>query len=1323
MLFWGSVSMLEAGGIRGGFNQNFYQLSAQVGLTSGDYVSNQGGLNTYYAYFIEVPPGTGQLTVEIFDGDVTSGSSFDILTSQVQYQLFDPNGVQVLCNQCNGAGAGCPAGACLDNAWWNYSTTVAPIPGHWELRVDMSLPISPSAALNGYAVRAHDGDPTPGGTELNVYGLSYLQPGDINGSSPPVLFELYPYVTSGCEVDSNDFDFDSPNSTIGVFTRSGVDLSAQTTTISGNGTWQNNPLTGWTSCSAATDYGLWNAEVTFLNAQNWNTYYWGAFNAADPPSGGAGPPPTAQPESNSVRIYLPADADGVPIKPYVNQELTFVNGSGPNPPAVGSTSRFSVTVRVVNPTGNSITFSGPSNVVQSFVPASGGQVGYVAGSAAAGQGSVTSEPPAGGSGSVVWDPGVVAAGATAILSYDVEVTPTAPGTIDVTGTPASNGTTATFVDETCSGAACAGAQLAGATLAFGPLCQLAVNTSLATHALVSEFDAAHRDGRAVVTWTTTSEAAAVGYRLYRDSPVERGLVEVGSGLLATTPGTPQGAHYRIVDDSIDTGARVDYYLEEIRIDGSERLYGPFSVVVGEERGHEDEPLARPYAVHPRSPSRLGPWPTYAGRSDAEAGGSARRLKLAIREDGFYRLGAVTIASLFGITRQQAEAAIANHLLSLENRGEGVAWVGAPNASAIHFWAATLDSIYTEDNVYWLEPGLGERLDLADGQAPSPQDGTSFLSTLVSEENLFAATAVPADPESDYWYWEFLSAGDPFNDVRTFTLDVLALAESRADAELTVDLASATTVETTDEHQVEIYLNDAFLGVMTWTGLDRQTKSFSFPPAWLEEGANVVELRAVLGPGIPFSIVYVDGFRLVYPRRYVAENNELRLRADGNPVVSVSGFEAQDLEVMELTDPGKPTRLTNLTLDGLPGNYRVSFVPRSSDTEYIVFSRSLAGRAPSAVWADRPSDLKNPTHSADYLLVTHRDLAPAAAPLVGHRGSTGLTTMAIDIEDTYDEFNHGIASPNALRDFLAYAHENWDGPPRFVSLAGAGTYDYKDYLELGGNLVPPLMVSTVDGLFAADNLFGDVEGHDGVPEIAVGRIPARTLDELDGYVAKLIAYETQAEEPWMAEVILAADVPDAGGDFSVDSQFLEVLLPGQANASQVFLEDLPIDDAREELFDLLGAGAVLLNYYGHGGLDRLSSSGLLTLDDVAALLQGPRVPMLTAMTCTVNRFEIPGFDALGPALTLSAEGGAIATWSPAGLSEHGWATDLASTLAVELFALEDRTVGGVLLRAMQRFLAQGGTADLVRLYNLVGDPALALVSLPRDDVPLAPDDML
>ncbi len=61
----------------------------------------------------------------------------------------------------------------------------------------------------------------------------------------------------------------------------------------------------------------------------------------------------------------------------------------------------------------------------------------------------------------------------------------------------------------------------------------------------------------------------------------------------------------------------------------------------------------------------------------------------------------------------------------------------------------------------------------------------------------------------------------------------------------------------------------------------------------------------------------------------------------------------------------------------------------------------------------------------------------------------------------------------------------------MTLVGRGTYDYRDLRGFGDNLVPTLLVGSPDGLVASDVAFADLSGDDGIPEIALGRLPVVT----------------------------------------------------------------------------------------------------------------------------------------------------------------------------------------------------------------------------------------
>ena len=88
-------------------------------------------------------------------------------------------------------------------------------------------------------------------------------------------------------------------------------------------------------------------------------------------------------------------------------------------------------------------------------------------------------------------------------------------------------------------------------------------------------------------------------------------------------------------------------------------------------------------------------------------------------------------------------------------------------------------------------------------------------------------------------------------------------------------------------------------------------------------------------------------------------------------------------------------------------------------------------------------------------------------LAEHRRTQGLRTLVVDVEDVYDEFAYGIRDADAIWSLLHYAHEHWQGAPRYVVLAGEGSFDYKDYLGHGDSIIPTLGASgAISGVMGA-----------------------------------------------------------------------------------------------------------------------------------------------------------------------------------------------------------------------------------------------------------------
>jgi len=329
-----------------------------------------------------------------------------------------------------------------------------------------------------------------------------------------------------------------------------------------------------------------------------------------------------------------------------------------------------------------------------------------------------------------------------------------------------------------------------------------------------------------------------------------------------------------------------------------------------------------------------------------------------------------------------------------------------------------------------------------------------------------------------------------------------------------------------------------------------------------------------------------------------------------------------------------------------------------------------------------------------------------------RAAQGLTALVVDLGDVMDLYSDGVYDPAAIQRFLADALHSWVTPPRYVVLAGKGTYDYRNLFGLSSNLMPPLLVATEAGLAPADSLFGDFDGlgdleGDGVPAVAIGRIPAVTAAEMGAYVDKVAAYENDPGGAWTSQALLAADDADLGGDFPASSDALAATLPSGLAISRVDADPAQMPASRSQLQAALRQGQVLMSYVGHGGLDRLDSEGLLVTSDVAQLGNAPRLPVLTALTCLISQFAYPTVTSLGEELVLRGNGGAIAVYGPTWLSYNTPASALGAYLLPQLAAPGSGRLGDRLLRGLNAYATAGGDRGMLRLYTLLGDPALAL----------------
>lgn len=624
-------------------------------------------------------------------------------------------------------------------------------------------------------------------------------------------------------------------------------------------------------------------------------------------------------------------------------------------------------------------------------------------------------------------------------------------------------------------------------------------------------------------------------------------------------------------------------------------------------------------------------------------------------------------------------------------------------------------------------------------------------------------------KQDLWYWAKLSHVDaePF----TMTLDLADLAaDRRSPVALRLELrgwsrpASKPAADMPD-HVVEVLLDGVAVGRGEWNGQEAfSLRLGDLAGPTLAPGSHVLSLRVPARGATPgqdpiLDVVVLNWIEVEYPwdrqlRADQAEVSEVEDRDRGAPAALLTVRAGADRLVL-YTDDGRRAEAGRSTrVDGWSS---FSFADPGAGSFRLVADGRF--RSPIAVEAVHPDRWSGRDHHADYLIFGPARLLPAIAPLAEYHRRGGLAVETIDIQDVYDQLNHGIVHPRALRDFVEHAFHDWRPPaPRFMLLVGDASWDPKNertesarypgmaraewqgtgFAFVPGtpysgppetahrDLVPTWSYSTYDGHAAGDNYFVSVDGEDELPDLAIGRLPVTEPAEVTAIVEKTLRYAAAPAGPWQRSVLFVT------GDFeylqaSSDRLASRLAVAGLATP-KIYPHPAPATggDGQEALRHAFDEGQLIVHFLGHGGRyiwrtgppDYAHNRDLFTLADVDALRENDRLPLVLAMTCYSAPFDHPTEDSIGEKLLRTPRRGAVAVIAAS------WRNDPSPAMSTALFdALQTAATVG---EALQRAKRASADRDFVEQYNLLGDPALRLATpaastdLPAPAAPRAAD---
>jgi len=851
-----------------------------------------------------------------------------------------------------------------------------------------------------------------------------------------------------------------------------------------------------------------------------------------------------------------------------------------------------------------------------------------------------------------------------------------------------------------------------------------VNCETFTHAVIGPVELYTHAHSTWLHWDTIAEVGTVGFRVFRvDTPKKR--IEVTRELIMANPSTVGGAHYYLRDPGL-SGSRAQYEIVEIDDHGIENTHGPFTATLRKELlplqpqgdvvvqprhqqqsfwlpGQTQRALQTASAAFTATPGQALPSRIHKRPERPEA------LIIAVSQIGWQSVSAAVVAEQLGLTLGEVKQRLQSGRFALSLAGKTVAWQSSADYNALEFYSAGgSDGLYSSEALYRLGKGTA-RFITVEEREPDENNPLSlqFISTVHVEEDLFPATAYGPKPDQDYWFWKSIGGSvggaNATATVKFEVPDVVTDANTQAYLKLTVQGATDGAAA---NHVYQVLLNQQTVGRLEFRGKTTLRRELAVDVALLRAGTNELSViktdQASAG-----SVVYLDALDVRYTRKLRASNDTLFISAHGTSRARVTNFSTQAIRVLDVTNEHTPRFIEPVSVSAsVSGGYDAEFLTLEGHS-YWLSTQVSAGQH---FWAEASTSLSNKDQGADLVIITRSDLLAEVEVLAQHRRAQGLQVRVVDIEDVYASFSAGEASPLAIKSFLTHTWKHWSVRPRYVLLAGAGHFDYRGVTTASGNLVPPLMATTPNGLFAADGLLADVAGNDAVPEISLGRLSVQTAAEMHGVIEKMIRYETSSGD-WLNRILVAAEEQELFVEGSLywsdvtatGYQVMDLTAATSVSASQRFI-------------DGINDGGFFLHYYGHGGVTQLGKNPVIFNDgQINQLSSSSGYPIISAMSCLINNMALPNVPSVGAQLVTKADGGAIAVLSASGLSNHMIVTELAEAVGHEMLSGQHRRLGDAWLAALQKYASKVKDKDLLAIYQVAGDPSLVLANAPHQAV--------
>lgn len=404
---------------------------------------------------------------------------------------------------------------------------------------------------------------------------------------------------------------------------------------------------------------------------------------------------------------------------------------------------------------------------------------------------------------------------------------------------------------------------------------------------------------------------------------------------------------------------------------------------------------------------------------------------------------------------------------------------------------------------------------------------------------------------------------------------------------------------------------------------------------------------------------------------------------------------------------------------------------------------LTGRfaSPEYVYRITPQD-HHADAAADMVIIipTSQKLREQAERLAAfHQSHDGLRVNIVPADELYNEFSSGTPDANAYRRYLKMLYDRAETQadmPRYLLLMGDCVWDNRmltkecrqlnpdDYLLCfeSENSFNEIACYVDDGFFC---LLDDGEGANPQSndklDMSVGRFPVTTAEQARVMVDKTIGYAQNSRGgAWQNTLLMMGDdgnenihmrdLDDAAEDiasrypgYMVRKVMWDAYTQTQTSTGNTYPDVASLIRQQQQ------AGALIMDYAGHGRPDQISHEGVLKLKDFEEF-SNQNLPLWITASCDIMPFD--GVEPnIGEAAVLNAKGGAVAFFGTTRTVYASYNKLINMAYLRHVLSHVDGkavTIGEAQRLAKNEMITTRGDLTTNKLqYSLLGDPALAL----------------